>query len=65
MDKDLRMKVDGQDKRLSELGIDSINLGYEEAGKNADANGNQHRQTGGFTQNGEAKNVNDVWFQYQ
>ena len=65
LDKDLRMKVDGQDKRLSELGIDSINLRYEEAGRNADANGNEHRQTGAFTQNGEAKQVNDVWFKYQ
>jgi hypothetical protein len=59
------MKVDGQDKRLSELGIDEINLNYGEAGKNADANGNEHRQTGGFKQNGEDKKVNDVWFKYQ
>jgi hypothetical protein len=65
LDKDLRMKVDGQDKLLSELGIDEINLGYEEAGKNADANGNEHRQTGGFKQNGEDKKVNDVWFKYE
>ena len=65
LDNDLRMKVDGQDKRLSELGVDSINLNYEEAGKNADANGNEHRQTGAFTQNGEAKQVNDVWFKYE
>ncbi|MEE2902318.1 MAG: hypothetical protein VYC39_08310 [Myxococcota bacterium] len=65
LDNHLRMKVDGQDKKLSELGVDSINLRYEEAGKNADANGNEHRQTGAFTQNGEQRNVNDVWFQYQ
>ena len=65
LDNDLRMKVDGQDKKLSELGVDSINLNYEEAGKNADANGNEHRQTGAFTQNGEDRQVNDVWFKYE
>lgn len=61
----LRMMVDGQSKRLDELGITEINLGYKEAGANADENGNEHRQVGaGFTMNGQQQAVNDVWFQY-
>ncbi|MEO1232745.1 MAG: VCBS repeat-containing protein [Myxococcota bacterium] len=61
----LKMIVDGQQKSLADLGITEINLGYEEAGANADANGNEHRQVGtGFTMNGENRAVNDVWFRY-
>ena len=62
----LTMKVDGQNKSLGELGITEVNLGYTEAGKNADANGNEHRQVGaGFVRNGQRGQVNDVWFKYQ
>lgn len=61
----LRMMVDGQQKRLDELGITEIDLGYREAGANADAHGNEHRQVGnGFTMNGQQRSVNDVWFRY-
>ncbi|MBI2376552.1 MAG: VCBS repeat-containing protein [Deltaproteobacteria bacterium] len=62
----LRMLVDGQSKQLDELGISELKLGYSEAGKNADENGNEHRQVGaGFVQNGETRKVADVWFRYQ
>ncbi|RXJ74561.1 hypothetical protein CS022_03030 [Veronia nyctiphanis] len=63
----LTMVVNGQNQSLADLGITEINLGYQEAGLNADENGNQHRQVGaGFTMNGkEQQAVNDVWFQYQ
>jgi hypothetical protein len=62
----LGMLVDGQKKGLAELGISQVNLGYQEAGKNADGNGNEHRQVGaGFVRNGQVGKVNDVWFQYQ
>ncbi|MCK6545431.1 hypothetical protein L6R52_06140 [Myxococcota bacterium] len=61
----LRMNVDGQSKRLSELGITELGLGYREAGRNADANGNEHRQLGRFTMNGQSQQVNDVWFKYE
>lgn len=62
----LRMMVDGEQKTLAELGITEISLGYEEAGQNADEFGNEHRQVGhGFTQNGEQRAVNDVWFLYR
>ncbi len=61
----LTMKVDGQNKSLKDLGITEMNLGYSEKGANADANGNEHRQVGaGFTRNGQAGAVNDVWFKY-
>jgi hypothetical protein len=61
----LGMIVDGQQKSLAELGVDSIDLGFKEAGKNADENGNEHRQVGSFTKNGQKQKVNDVWFQYE
>ncbi|MFD2179582.1 hypothetical protein [Veronia pacifica] len=63
----LTMLVDGERRSLSDLGITDINLGYEEAGTNADENGNEHRQVGvGFTRNGEEnQKVNDVWFKYE
>lgn len=62
----LSMLVDGQKKGLAELGISEVDLGYTEAGKNADGNGNEHRQVGaGFVRNGQVGKVNDVWFQYQ
>lgn len=62
----LTMQVDGQNRGLGELGISEINLGYTEAGQNADANGNEHRQVGaGFVRNGQKGAVNDVWFKYQ
>ena len=62
----LTMNVDGQNKSLGELGITEVNLGYTEAGQNADANGNEHRQVGaGFVRNGRRGQVNDVWFKYQ
>ena len=62
----LTMNVDGQNRSLGELGISEVNLGYTEAGDNADENGNQHRQVGaGFVRNGEQGKVNDVWFKYQ
>lgn len=62
----LGMLVDGQKKSLGELGISQIDLGYQEAGKNPDANGNEHRQVGaGFVRNGQRGQVNDVWFRYQ
>ena len=62
----LTMNVDGQNRSLGELGISEINLGYTEAGQNADENGNEHRQVGaGFVRNGEKGKVNDVWFKYQ
>jgi hypothetical protein len=62
----LKMNVDGADRSLAELGITELDLSYAEAGKNADANGNEHRQVGaGFTQNGQRRAVNDVWLQYQ
>ena len=62
----LHMQVDGQKKSLAEIGIDGINLGYKEAGANADENGDEHRQVGaGFIRsNGEVGKVNDVWFNY-
>jgi hypothetical protein len=61
----LRMMVDGEQKNLAELGITEIDLGYVEAGRNADEHGNEHRQVGnGFTMNGEQRAVNDVWFRY-
>ncbi|MCC5500691.1 hypothetical protein BCV21_024500, partial [Vibrio lentus] len=61
----LTMMVDGQQKKPSDLGMTEINLDYEQAGRNADENGNEHRQIGaGFTINGESRAVNDVWFQY-
>ena len=66
----LHMKVageqPGQDKNarpVADLGIERIDLTYREAGANADAAGNQHRQVGtGFVQNGQKKQVNDVWY---
>jgi hypothetical protein len=66
----LHMKVagekPGQDKNarpVEDLGIERINLSYREAGANADAAGNQHRQVGtGFVQNGQTKRVDDVWY---
>lgn len=61
----LTMLVDDQHKSLSELGVTRINLGYQEAGKNADENGNEHRQLGAFVQNGQVKEVDDAWFRYQ
>ena len=61
----LTMMVDGEKVKPSELGITELDLTYQNAGKNADANGNEHRQVGtGFTRNGEEHAVNDVWFQY-
>ena len=61
----LNMMVDGQRKSLAEVGVSGINLGYKEAGKNADENGNEHRQTGSFIRNdGSAGKVNDVWYRY-
>ncbi len=62
----LTMQVDGQQKSLADLGITEIGLGYRNAGRNADANGNEHRQVGaGFTRNGQNAAVNDVWFNYR
>ncbi|MBM3274498.1 MAG: hypothetical protein FJZ00_05065 [Candidatus Sericytochromatia bacterium] len=62
----LTMMVDGQKKSLAEVGVSEIKLGYAEAGRNADANGNEHRQVGaGATVNGQNAAVNDVWFKYQ
>jgi chemotaxis protein histidine kinase CheA len=62
----LTMMVDGQKKSLAEVGVSEIKLGYAEAGRNADANGNEHRQVGqGATVNGKSATVNDVWFKYQ
>ena len=62
----LSMLVDGQRKSLTELGITELKLGYAEAGSNADANGNEHRQVGaGFIMNGQDHAVNDVWFRFQ
>ncbi len=62
----LHIKRDGKKSSLKEAGIQEINLGYKEAGKAADANGNEHRQQGNFTRtDGKQGKVNDVWFQYQ
>jgi hypothetical protein len=61
----LRMNVDGVMKKPSELGITSLSLNYAEAGRNADANGNEHRQLGSFTINGQERQANDVWFRYR
>lgn len=56
----------GQDtnaRPVEDLGIERINLGYQEAGANTDAAGNQHREVGaGFVQNGQTKKVDDVWY---
>lgn len=61
----LKMMVNGENKSLTELGITEISLGYTEAGKNKDANGNEHRQVGnGFVINGQTNQVNDVWYRY-
>lgn len=62
----LSMIVDGQRKGLADVGVKEINLGYTEAGQNADQNGNEHRQVGaGFVRNnGQTGKVNDVWFKY-
>lgn len=62
----LSMLVDGERKRLSDVGITEINLGYQQAGPNRDAQGNEHRQVGaGYVQNGETRKVDDVWFKYR
>ena len=62
----LSMMVDGGRMLPSKLGISEIDLGYEEAGANADANGHQHRQVGtGFTRNGQKFGVNDVWYAHR
>jgi hypothetical protein len=61
----LRMMVDGRQVKPSELGMSQIDVGYKEAGENADENGNQHRQVGaGFVRNGQRGKVDDVWFQH-
>jgi len=61
----LKMMVDGKQRDLADIGITEIDLGYREAGANADEFGNEHRQVGnGFTMNGEQRGVNDVWFRY-
>jgi hypothetical protein len=62
----LTMLVDGQQKSLADAGVSEIKLGYTEAGRNADANGNEHRQVGaGATVRGNNAAVNDVWFKYR
>ena len=62
----LKMHVDGKNTSLRDLGISEIKTGYSEAGTNADAAGNEHRQVGaGFVRNGQAGKVDDVWFRYQ
>ncbi len=62
----LTMLVDGQKKALEDIGISEIKLGYQNAGQNADVNGNEHRQVGaGFVRNGQDAAVNDVWFKYR
>lgn len=50
---------------LQDAGVQSINLTYTNQGVNvaADANGNQHQQTGGYTTTGgQTRGVDDVWF---
>ncbi|MBM3268000.1 MAG: hypothetical protein FJZ01_10165 [Candidatus Sericytochromatia bacterium] len=62
----LTMLVDGKRVGLAELGITKIGLGYAEAGPNADAHGNEHRQVGeGFEIGGQRRAVDDVWFRYE
>lgn len=46
---------------LSELNIDTINTAYTTS-STIDQYGNEHKQIGTFTSNGETYNINDVWF---
>ncbi len=46
---------------LSELNIDTINTTYTTS-STIDQYGNEHKQIGTFTSNGETYNINDVWF---
>lgn len=46
---------------LSELNIDTINTVYTTS-STIDQYGNEHKQIGTFTSNGETYNINDVWF---
>lgn len=55
----------GELMTMEQAGVQSIGLGYSNVGANAptDANGNQHQQTGSYTNTGgQVLGVNDVWF---
>lgn len=58
----LRVQVNGEDKKLSELGIESLNLHYEDRGHQIDENGVDHRLAGSFEINGEQRDLIDLFF---
>lgn len=60
----LRVQVDGVDHKLSELGIESLNLSYSEyaLGANLDENGVDHRVAGSFTRNGVVGDMIDLFY---
>ena len=57
----LKMSVGGQLKSLSALGVDGINLGYQNSDK-ADRFGNEFRQLGSFSLNGQQRQIADLWY---
>lgn len=63
----LSMKVNGQTKTLTELGITSINLNYGEGTRKLDPNGNFQGETSAFTRvvNGKSQNglITDVYLE--
>lgn len=57
----IRLDVAGQQRKLSELGIDRIDLGFQNS-DHVDAFGNEFRQRGTFSINGQSREIVDLWY---
>ena len=61
----LGLKVNGEVKSLSALGVSAVNLNYNAEKQGIDTNGNVQGESGMFTQNGANKTITDIWFKKQ